>query len=73
MTRTNAKAILVALALAGDLTACNTTAGDQSRAAGDAGENASATVAQSAAMRSAAYSVSNPTNGGPAYVGGIRR
>lgn len=72
MTRTNAKATLIGLLLAGGLCACSTTDSERSLAAADAGENAS-TVAQSAAMRSADNSVSNPSNGGPAYVGGTGR
>lgn len=73
MTPMNAKAALIGLALAGGLAACNTMNGHPSLAAADAGENASATVAQSSAMRAAGNSVSNPTNGGPAYVGGTGR
>lgn len=73
MTSTNAKAVLIGLALAGGLAGCSSLGGGNTVAAADAGENASATVAQSSAMRAAGNSVSNPTNGGPAYVGGTGR
>jgi hypothetical protein len=73
MTRTNAKAILIGLTLAGGLSACSSLNGGDTAAATGTGENASATVAQSAMTPAAGYSLSNPTNGGPAFVSGTGR
>ena len=70
MTRPNAMASLIALALAGGLAACSSMSGDSTVAAAHAGQNAS-TVAQGATLRSAQNRVSNPTNGGSAFVGGF--
>jgi len=66
MTRTKAITSLVGLALAGGLSAC---ASGGAWSAADAGANASATAWRGASPRSVEVGVSNPTNGGPAYVG----
>lgn len=66
--RTNLTASLIGLALAGGLAACQTMSGDE-MAATSAGETASAAVALDRSAPSAGPQLSNPTNGGSAFVG----
>lgn len=66
--RMNLTASLIGLALAGGLGACQTMSGDEI-AATSAGETASAAVALNQNAPWAGPQLSNPTNGGPAFVG----